>query len=133
MSKTFRMITNLVIIALSFFIILFTAVGIFEMVSSMQGYTVSEDSMIYALQDGRYGELVSDYHRNMVSDVKTTETMEECYAIARYYEAAIDYKLAEQENNPELLETSEKIMKEAEAQMGALSFAKDDIDTLLGF
>ena len=132
MSKTFQTITSLIIVVLAFFTILFTGMGIFEMADSIRIYTTSEDSMIYALQDGRYGDLVSDYHRNMVSDAKSTETMEECYAIARYYEAAIDYKLAEQENNSETLENSKKIMKEAEAQMGDLSFAKEDIDALLG-
>ena len=59
----------------------------------MRTYTVSEDSLLYALEDGRYGDLTESYHRNLVSDVKATDTMKECYAIARYYEAAIDYKL----------------------------------------
>ena len=133
MSKTFRLVTTIIIVILAFFTILFTGMGITEMIDSMQSYTVSEDSMIYALQDGRYGELVSDYHRNMAANAKSTETMEECYAIARYYEAAIDYKLAAQENDQELLKISEKIMKESAAQMGSLSYAEKEINNLLGF
>ena len=132
MSKTFRLVTTIIIVILAFFTILFTGMGIVEMLDGMRSYTVSEDSMIYALQDGRYGELVSDYHRNMAANAKSTETMEECYAIARYYEAAIDYKLAVQENNSELLENSEKIMKETAAQMGSLSYAEKEINDLLG-
>ena len=133
MSKTFRLITTIIIVILAFFTILFTGMGITEMIDGMRSYTVSEDSMIYALQDGRYGDLVSDYHRNMAANAKSTETMEECYAIARYYEAAIDYKLAVQENDSELSENSEKIMKESAAQMGALSYAEKEINNLLGF
>ena len=133
MSKTFRLITTIIIVILAFFTILFTGMGITEMIDGMRSYTVSEDSMIYALQDGRYGDLVSDYHRNMAANAKSTETMEECYAIARYYEAAIDYQLAVQENDSELLENSEKIMKESAAQMGALSYAEKEINNLLGF
>ena len=133
MSKTFRLITTLIIVILAFFTLLFTGMGIVEMIDGMRSYTVSEDSMIYALQDGRYGDLVSDYHRNMAANAKSTETLEECYAIARYYEAAIDHKLAVQENDQELLETSEKIMKECAAQMGSLSYAEKEINNLLGF
>ena len=132
MSKTFRLVTTIIIVILAFFTILFTGMGIVEMLDGMRSYTVSEDSMIYALQDGRYGELVSDYHRNMAANAKSTETMEECYAIARYYEAAIDYKLAVQENDSELLENSEKMMKESAAQMGSLSYAEKEIKNLLG-
>ena len=132
MSKTFRLVTTIIIVILAFFTVLFTGMGIVEMIDGMRSYTVSEDSMIYALQDGRYGELVSDYHRNMAANAKSTETMEECYAIARYYEAAIDYKLAVQENDSELLENSEKMMKESAAQMGSLSYAEKEIKNLLG-
>lgn len=133
MSKTFRLVTTIIIVVLAFFTVLFTGMGLVEMIDGMRSYTVSEDSMIYALQDGRYGDLVSDYHRNMAAEAKSTETMEECYAIARYYEAAIDYKLAVQENDSELSENSEKIMKESAAQMGALSYAEKEINNLLGF
>ena len=133
MSKTFRLVTTIIIVVLAFFTVLFTGMGLVEMIDGMRSYTVSEDSMIYALQDGRYGDLVSDYHRNMAAEAKSTETMEECYAIARYYEAAIDYQLAVQENDLELLENSEKIMKEAAAQMGSLSYAEKEINDLLGF
>ena len=133
MSKTFRLVTTIIIVVLAFFTVLFTGMGLVEMIDGMRSYTVSEDSMIYALQDGRYGDLVSDYHRNMAAEAKSTETMEECYAIARYYEAAIDYQLAVQENDLELLENSEKIMKETAAQMGSLSYAEKEINDLLGF
>ena len=132
MSKTFQFVTNIIIALLAFFIILFTGMGIFEMIDGMRIYTVSEDSFIYALEDGRYGDLVADYHRNMVSDVKTTETMEECYAIARYYEAAIDYKLAVQENDQELQLILKEKMETAAKEMGALSYAKSEINELLG-
>ena len=83
MSKTFQTITTIIIAILAFFTILFTVMGIFEMADGMRLYTVSEDSFIYALEDGRYGDLVESYHRNLVSDVKATDTMKECYAIAK--------------------------------------------------
>ena len=132
MSKTFQIITTIIIALLAFFTILFTGMGIFELTDGMRIYTVSEDSFLYALEDGRYGDLVEDYHRNLVSDVKPSETMEECYAIAKYYEAAIDYKLAIQENDSQLQQTAADKMKTAAAEMGALSYAKNEIDNILG-
>lgn len=132
MSRTFKTVTNLIIIVLALLFILFTGMGVLELADGMRLYTSSEDSMLYALEDGRYGDLVEDYHRNLVSDVDATETMEECYAIARYYEAAIDYKLAIQENDAELKEKTEEIMNTAAGEMGELSYAKGEIDKLLG-
>lgn len=131
MTKTFKTVTTLAIVVLAFFFILFTGMGIAELVDGMRIYTVSEDSMLYALEDGRYGDLVEDYHRNIVSGVKSTETMEECYAVAKYYEAAIDYKLAVQEEDFELLEKAKADMEAAASEMGELSYAKGEIDELL--
>ena len=132
MSKTFQTITTIIIAILAFFTILFTVMGIFEMADGMRLYTVSEDSFIYALEDGRYGDLVESYHRNLVSDVKATNTMKECYAIARYYEAAIDYKLAVQEKGTALQPTLKEKTETAANEMGALSYAKKEINELLG-
>lgn len=132
MSKTFQIVTNILIVVFAFLIILFTGMGIFEMSDGMRIYTVSEDSFVYALEGGRYGDLVEYYHRNLVSDVNASETMKECYAIAKYYEAAIDYRLAVQENDTELLEKAQTAMNTAADEMGALSYARDEIHQLLG-
>ena len=132
MSKTFQHITNFAMVILAFFIILFTGMGISQMIDSMKIYTSSEDSFLYALEDGRYGELVTDYHRNQVVEAKSTETMEECYSIARYYEAALDYKLALQEKDEALQNKYKLQMEDAANGMGELSYAKEEIDHLLG-
>ena len=132
MSRAFQTVTNLIIIILAFFIILFTGMGTFELIDGMKVYTASEDSFIYALEDGRYGDLVENYHRNMVSDVKSTETMEECYAIAKYFEAALDYRLAVQEKDSELQSKCLRRMEDAADDMGELSYAREEINSLLG-
>lgn len=132
MSKTFKFITNIAIGVLSFLFILFTGIGIFEMAQSAKEYTISEDTMLYALQDGRYSALIEYYHQNQAMDPKPTKTMEECYAIAQYYEASIDYKLAIQENDAELQEEAKEKRNLALKGMGELSYAGDEIDALLG-
>ncbi len=131
MSKTFKLVTTFLIVVFAFFTVLFTVIGVGELLDGMDNYEVSEDSLLYTLQDGRYNDLIRNYHHNIAIGADTTETMEECYAIARYYEAAIDYKLAIQENDQELLETATERMKTAASEMGALSYAKEEIDEQL--
>ena len=131
MNKTFKLLSTAAIAILAFFIILFTGMGIFETIDALRYYTIREDSMIYALEDNRYGDLVSQYHQNMALDVKSSETMKECYAIARYYEAALDYKLALLQNDPALAQKAEQRMETAANDMGALSYAEADINSLL--
>ena len=132
MNKTFQLLTNVIIGILAFFIILFTCMGIFETIDGMRIYTVSEDSLLFALEDGRYGDLVTHYHNNQAAESKTTQTMEECYAIARYYESALDYKLALQEQDETLQNELQLKMNDAADGMGELSYAKEEIDALLG-
>lgn len=133
MSKQFQIITNACIGFLAFLLIFVTGITIFSISEDFRPYTASEDSMIYSLQDSRYSDLVRYYHKNTALDVKPTKTMEECYAVARYYEAAIDYELAIQENDYTLKKKAEKIMAEAAEEMGDFSYAKGEIDELLDF
>lgn len=132
MSTIFKIITTAVIGILAFHIIMYTGMGIGELVDGTRDYSISEESLLYSLEYGQYGNLVKYYHRNIACNAKSTETMEECYAIARYYEAAIDYKIALLDNDTGLLEKTENIMVESVKEMGDLSYAKEEIDQLLG-
>jgi len=132
-SKQFQVITNIVIGILAFIFIVVIGMTAFMVSDELKPYTASEDSMIYSLQDNRYSDLVRCYHKNMALDVKPTKTMEECYAVARYYEAAIDYQLAVQEKDSTLQKKAEELMAEAEKEMGDFSYAKGEIDELLNF
>ena len=133
MSKKFQIITNAGISFLAFLLILVTGMTIFSITEDFRPYTASEDSMIYSLQDNRYSDLVRYYHQNTALDVKPTKTMEECYAVARYYEAAVDCQLAVQEKDSVLQKKAEEIMAEAAREMGDFSYAKEEIDGLLNF
>ncbi len=130
MSERFLKISNLLIVILTLLILIFAATGIFGVIDSLKVYTASESSMLYALEDGRYSDLVEYYHRNLTADAKSTETMEECYAIARYYEASVDYQLALLEKDSAAQSECQKRMEEAALQMGALSYAEDEINAL---
>ncbi len=133
MSKQFRIITNIVIGILAFIFIVVIGMTVFTVSDELKPYTASEDSMIYSLQDNRYSDLVRYYHKNMALGIEPTKTMEECYAVARYYEAAIDYQLAVQEKDSALKKMAEEIMAEAAKKMGDFSYASGEIDELLDF
>ncbi len=133
MSKQFRIITNVAIGILAYILIMVIGMTIFSVSDDFKPYTASEDSMIYSLQDNRYSDLVRYYHQNTALGVKPTKTMEECYAVARYYEAAIDYQLAVQEKDSTLKKKAAEIMAEAAKEMGDFSYAMGEIDELLDF
>lgn len=130
MSERFLKISNLLIVILTLLILIFAATGIFGVIDSLKTYTASESSMLYALEEGRYSDLLEYYHRNLAADAKSTETMEECYAIARYYEASLDYQLALLEKDSAAQSECQKRMEEAALQMGELSYAEDEINAL---
>ena len=130
MSKAVQTITNFAMVILACLTILFVGMGISEMIDGMKVYTYSEDSFCYALEDGRYGDLVSYYHKNMTAGVKSAKTLEKYYAIAAYYEAALDYQLAVLDNDEDLQMKLHTKMSEAADHMGELSYAKEEIDHL---
>lgn len=131
MSKLFGKITGIIIGILAFIFIAVTGMALFAISDNLRSYDISEDSMIYALKDNRYSDLVRYYHQNTALNTNSTEIMEECYAVARYYEAALDYQLAVQEGDTMLQKEAEEAMAEAADEMGDFSYAKNEIDTML--
>lgn len=96
------------------------------------GYYPKEESFLYSLQQKEYAAMVEMMYRNQAMDVKSNATFEECYAVAKYYEAATYYKAYKFDGNQELAMKKKAIMDEQILQMGELSYAAEDIDTLLG-
>lgn len=131
MSKRFQLISNIVIGILAFLLALTIFLTVFAVSDELKTYSADEDSLIYSLQDGRYYDLVRNYHRNQALNAKTSKNMEECYAIARYYEAALDYQLALLAEDTAQQKDAEERMSQAANEMGDFSYAKKEIDELL--
>lgn len=131
MSKLFRRVTSIVIGILAFLFIVAVWMTVVSVSDYLKPYTISESSLIYDLKGSRYSDLVRDYHRNKALEADATETMEECYAVARYYEAVLDYQLALQEKDAGLQKKAEAAMEKAAGEMGDFSYAKGEIDELL--
>ena len=103
-----------------------------EVISYHTNYYPEEDSFLYSLQQQDYAYMVEMMYRNQAANVKTNTTYEECYAVAKYYEAATYYKAYELDGNRELAENKKEIMNEQLLRMGELSYAAEDINTILG-
>ena len=131
MSKRFQLISNIAIGILAFLLTLIILLTAFSVSDELKTYTADEDSLIFSLQYSQYDDLLRNYHRNEALNVKTTKTMEECYAIARYYEAALDYQLALRAENPAQQEEAKERMTQSAGEMGDFSYIKEEIDELL--
>lgn len=110
--------------------LLFLILGTVEISDSVKAYIRPEYSLLYAVEDGRYSELLEAYHQNIVCDTSPSGSMNELYAVAQYYEAAINYQMAQMEKDSSLLEKSKEAMESAACRMGSVSYAKEDIDRL---
>lgn len=130
MNKTFRILTRGCYIVLGGLILLFLILGTVEAWDSAKPYVRPDYSLLYAVEDGRYSDLLEAYHQNAVCDTSPSESMKELYAVAQYYEAAINYQMAQMENDSALLERSKETMEAAAGRMGSVSYAKADIDRL---
>lgn len=91
------------------------------------GYSYSEDSFYYRLEDENFGGMVEMYHANEAAGVKPTEDMQEYYGVAKYFEAASYYKLYEAEGDQTRMEYYGERMDDALQEMGELKFLEEKI------
>ena len=118
------------ILSLVFVISLFFMVT--EVVSYLDTYYPKEDSFLYSLQQQDYARMVDMMYQNQALDVKSSTIYEECYAVAKYYEAAGYYKAYMLSGNQDLAYKKKEIMEQQRSFMGDLFYAAEDIDSVLG-
>lgn len=126
------MIFNIVIGVLCVVLVITIAAVAFEFHDITRIYKYDEDRFLYALQYEEYDNMLRCMKENEVNNVKTTETMEECYAIARYYEAVFYYKAYMEAGETEKAAEKAEIMEIQAEKMGQLSYAEEDIRESLG-
>lgn len=131
MNKRFRLITNIAAAVLALFFLLLASMLFRQIYEDLRGYPVDEEQLLFSIEDGRYSDLVRDCRKIEASDQKTTKTMEECCAVADYFETALDYQIALMNNDETTAEKLKKKLSDLAGDMGTLSYAKDEIDSLL--
>ncbi len=130
--KNKEKLLNIVIVFLSVAIVV-TAFAVFNEYMSYKNMDVhTEEEFFINLSHQDYDTMVWYMYSNEASGVTPTRDMKNMYAVARYYEAAFLYKAYAENGDTTAAEEKKQIMDEQVSLMGEFSYAKADIDTLLG-
>jgi len=127
-----ELIANGVMIVLSIALVINICVAISVINDMNYSWARKEDNFWYSINDGNYAPLLADAWTNRFSDVKETKGLEQCYAVAEYFEAASLYKAAEYTGNAEKKEKYAKIMEEKLAYFDDIMYIAEDINMKLG-
>ncbi len=125
-------IVNIILIILSILFVFLVIVAIDEVSSFDREWTRDKDDFWYYISDGRYSYVVDMYYNNQYANVETTLELEECYAVAKYFEAASLYKVAVQTGNMEDMNKYSVIMEENLQYMEEFLYVAEDINAKLG-
>lgn len=95
-------------------------------------HTADEASLISMVSDRQYDTLLENVYRNEAYGVQKKGDMEQLYAVAYYYEAAMLYHAHRSAGDDGLAKQNHDDMQNYEKQMGDYAFAKDEIWEFLG-
>lgn len=95
-----------------------------------RGY--KSDSLSYRLRDENYAMLAEMTWRNRMHGMGEDVDLQEYYAVADYYEAAIQYRLCLEAGDADRAEAWLAKMNDAERRLGVFSPEKEKLDQMLG-
>ena len=131
--KSFKdLIVNAVLIVLSiaFVINIFVAGNL--ILEMNYTYTWKEDDFWYAIEEGKYGDLIRETWANRFNNVRETEGLKQCYGVAEYCEAAALYKVAMHTGDIEKQEKYAAIMEKNIDYFYDIMYIAEDIHEKLG-
>lgn len=114
--------------------VVFICSAITVAVSFHEAYDVGYDSdaMYYRLRDGNYARLAEMTWENRMHGRDDDADSQEYYAVADYYEAAVQYGICREEGDADGAERWLEKMKDAEGRMGVFASEREKIDEILG-
>ena len=83
------------------------------------------------IQQQEYEKCLNYYYANEALGVKPDEDLQECYAVAQYYEAAYQYRVYVDQGKDTQADKAHERMEEAASGMGELAPVRDRIDRIL--
>lgn len=131
-SQIKTVVINLILAGLCVAVVVTAAKVFYEIYDFKTVNARDEAYLIDNLKYGKYDNLLRDVYRNEAKCVETTETMEECYAVAHYYEAAVYYKAYLTAGETEKAEEKKAVMEEQKEMAEILSYAIEEINIRLG-
>lgn len=93
-------------------------------------YSYEESSLVYAIRDGRYTDLVQYCDKNRAEEVKETAEIAECYAVADYYQSTVLYYTYLETGDTAKQKKMQTEREDAASRMGALGDCAGEIDAL---
>lgn len=94
-----------------------------------RGY--DSDALYYRLRDGDYARLAEMTWQNRMNGRENDADSQEYYAVADYYEAAVQYRMCKETGDNGAENWLEK-MTDAENRMGVFAAEREKIDRILG-
>lgn len=131
-NKAKELITNVILSILSIIFVLLLLTTIVELADMDYTYTRDEDMFWYSIKEGEYGGVVYDAYHNQNEGAELTPGMEQCYAVARYFEAASLYKAAVHVGDTEDIAKYSAVMEECLTYMDDILYVAEDIKMTLG-
>lgn len=126
-----ELVVKIVLIVLSFTFVL-GILGFFVILNEMD--TVFErdtESFWWNYESGRYADCISYKYENMCGKIRTTDELEQCYAVADYFEAASLYRAALHTGDTDKAEKWLAVMEETYQKLGDVAYLADEIKTKL--
>ena len=124
------LVLDIIIAGLTVFFIFMIGFAVEE--ASYSYYSYDEDSFFWRLESEDYAGMVNMYYTNAAVGKEEAEELQEYYGVARYFEAAADYKMYVEAGEMGLAEDAWAAMEAAYVQMGDFFMVKGKIDTKLG-
>lgn len=90
------------------------------------------NTLYYRLRDQDYARLAESTWRNRMYGRENDVEAQEYYAVADYFEAAIQYRLCREAEDNDGAENWLEKMKDAESRMGVFVSEKEKIDEIIG-
>ena len=123
-------ILDIIIAGLTVFLMFMIGFAVEEATYSYNVY--DEDSFYWRLQSEEYASMVNMYHMNVSAGKEDAKELQEYYGVAKYFEAAADYKMYVEAGETVLAEEAYADMEAAYVQMGDFAVVKKKIDAKLG-
>lgn len=123
-------ILDVIIAGLTVFLMFMIGFAVEEASYSYNVY--DEDSFYWRLESEDYASMVNMYYMNVAEGKGDARELQEYYGVARYFEAAADYKMYIEAGETAKAEAALNVMEEAYVQMGDFAMVKERIDGKLG-
>ena len=130
-SKKSGKLYNFIIIILSVFLVVSVLTLALNIRDDMQWRANTAKDMSYNYEGNNYYYLVRKMYENESNHVKTDAWMEEYYAVARYYEAALRQKAYAEAGQSERAEAFQAVMEEQIPLMGPYTDCISKIEEML--